>query len=81
MKKIKINNRKRGIYRLKPRVLKFKGEVTLTESDMESLFMGVFRLVKSVISESEKIKYISKINMLENELKKYRKNDTSNLYS
>lgn len=81
MKKIKINTRKSGIYRQKPRVLKFKVEGSLTESDIENLFMGVFRLVKSVISENEKIKYISKINMLEDKLKEYRKNDASNLYS
>lgn len=72
MKNIKIRKGVSGVYHINPKVLKFRNSTKINESDIDNLFKGTLRLLKLLISESIESKYLSKINSLEQELKKYK---------
>lgn len=72
MKVVKNNGHIAGVFYTSPRLLRFESCAKISDKDIDSLFSGTLRLLKIMISESVEKKYISRINSLEFELKKYR---------
>ncbi|MBE5738543.1 MAG: hypothetical protein E7354_02315 [Clostridiales bacterium] len=72
MRNIRINRVKRGVYTFSPRLLRFCGTSMISDDELESLFVGFFRLLKSTIKDKLEYKYLSKITRLERELRKHK---------
>lgn len=73
MKKYKLCRVMRGTYSPRPRILKFGGvESLMDEDDIERLFMGLFRLLKSNVRASLKREYQKEIMYLKRELEVYK---------
>ncbi len=71
----RICKSKRGIYTLCPKIIKFEKIEKVCNEDIESLFMGLFRLLKVTIREEVEKEYVERIKRLEKELSLLRHGD------
>lgn len=65
---IKICRGKKGVYTLFPKIMPFEKHEKICDDDIDSLFMGLFRLLKVSVRQEVEKEYLSKIAKLEKEL-------------
>lgn len=73
MKKVKFSRHQRGIYYLSPRIIRFESYEDISKADIESLFIGAFRLLRASVKREVEREYQEKLARANRELERYKK--------
>ena len=74
MEKLRLNRNQKGVYYITPRILQFKNSNSIiSDDDLVNMFVGFVRLIKKSTEIEIEDKYLKKIELLEKELRFYKK--------
>ena len=74
MEKLRLNRNQKKMYYITPRILQFKNSSSIiSDDDLVNMFVGFVRLIKKSTEIEIEDKYLKKIELLEKELRFYKK--------